>query len=173
MRLRLLTPGASLPLAGILLALLLFAGCGQPEKKLRIGDPAPAFSATSIDGESVSLAAYRGKPVILRFWSTDCKYCRADTPIFNRYFDRYREKGLRVVYVNTESTVAEVREFVEDLEIVFPVVAEGGAIAGKYQVRIVPQTIVLDPDHRIVAAILGGVSEEELQDLLGSYLTGD
>ncbi|MDA8165155.1 MAG: redoxin domain-containing protein [Desulfobacteraceae bacterium] len=171
MRQRLLTSGALLTLAGILLAALVLAGCSR-EKKLKIGDPAPPFTVTSLDGETISLTAYQGKPVILRFWSTDCKFCRADTPIFNRYFDQYKKKGLRVVYINTDSTPAEVRKFVKDLDIIFPVVAQAGDLAKKYQVKVLPQTIVLDPDHRIMAAILGGVSEEELQDLLGKYLGG-
>jgi peroxiredoxin len=171
MRLRQLTTGALLPLASILLAALFLAGgCDKAERKLKVGDPAPAFAATSLAGETVSLAAFHGKPVILRFWSTECKYCRADTPIFNRYFDEYKEQGLGVIYINTESSIAEVREFVEDLEVIFPVVAQGGEIAEKFQVRIVPQTIILDPEHRIKAAILGGVSKEELQDLVGPHL---
>jgi peroxiredoxin len=169
---RLLTPKAILPLIGILLiAGFLAGGCSRGEKQLKIGDPAPHFSATSLDGRSISLASFEGNPVILRFWSTECKFCRADTPIFNRYFDHYREKGLGVIYINSEATVAEVRKFVKDLDIGFPVVAGGGAIAEKYHVKIVPQTIILNPDHRIAAVMLGGVSKDELQELLGKYFS--
>ena len=157
-------------LIGLWVLLLVAVGCRSEPERLKIGDPAPDFTAEDLQGNAVSLADYAGKPVILRFWSTDCKYCRADTPIFNRYFDRYQKQGLRVVYINTESTPAEVRQFVEDLDIIFPVIAQGGAIAEQYNVKIVPQTIILDPEHQIVAAILGGVSKEELQDLLGQYL---
>ncbi len=150
---------------------LLFA-CAKEEKKyLKIGDSAPSFSVTAIDGEQVSLDEYRGDPVILRFWSTDCKYCRADTPIFNQYFDRYKEKGLKVIYINTPAAgLEEIREFVADLEILFPVVLDtDGLLATKYKVRIVPQTIILNPEHTIITGILGGVSEAELQELLGPF----
>jgi hypothetical protein len=43
-------------------------------------------------------------------------------------------------------------------------------IANKYRVKMVPQAIVLDPDHKIIAAILGGVSNEQLDNLLGKFL---
>jgi len=154
------------------LSLLLAAcsGSDQTAKRLKIGDPAPDFSGTDLNGQPVSLAAYKGKPVILRFWSTDCKFCRADTPIFNQYFEKYRQAGLRVVYVNRNSEEATVRQFVADLEIGFPVLIDtDGAISTRYNIKVEPQTIVLSPDHRILAAILGGVSEQELKNLLGEY----
>lgn len=144
----------------------------KPERsKLKIGDPAPDFSVMDIDGKPVSLAAYQGYPVVMRFWSTDCKYCRADTPIFNHYFNKYKDQGLRVIYINKDADEATVRSFVEDLEIIFPVVRDtDGSLAASYNIRIEPQTIVLSPEHTIIAAILGGVSETELQALLGVYL---
>ena len=164
-----------LPLFFLCTGLVFLTACsggGQSAKKLKIGDPAPAFAGTDLSGQPVSLAGYQGKPVILRFWSTDCKFCRADTPIFNQYFEKYRQAGLRVVYINRNSDEATVRQFVADLEIGFPVLLDkDGAISKQYNIRLEPQTIVLSPDHRILAAILGGVSEAELKGLLGDYFS--
>lgn len=151
---------------------ILLLGCAKEEKKqLKIGDQAPSFSVEAISGEQVSLDTYKGNPVILRFWSTDCKYCRADTPIFNQYFDEYKSKGLKVVYINTAvDNAKEVKDFVADLDIRFPVVLDtGGGIAESYGVKIVPQTIILNPEHKIITGILGGVSEAELHELLGPF----
>ncbi len=153
---------------------LVLTGCSGSDsgaKKLKIGDQAPDFKGTDLNGQPVSLAGYQGKPVILRFWSTDCKFCRADTPIFNQYFEKYKEAGLRVVYVNRNSEEATVRQFVADLEIGFPVLIDkDGTISKRYNIKVEPQTIVLSPDHRILAAILGGVSEQELKNMLGEHL---
>lgn len=154
--------------------LSVLAGCSdqnQTAKKIQIGDPAPEFSGTDLNGQPVSLAGYKGKPVVLRFWSTDCKFCRADTPIFNQYFDKYKDAGLRVVYVNRHSDEATVQRFVDDLDIVFPVLIDkDGMISSWYNIKLEPQTIIISPDHKILAAILGGVSEAELRNLLGEYL---
>ncbi len=153
------------------LALLLAACAGEKVQKLQKGDLAPDFTTHDFDGRPLALAELKGSPVILRFWSVDCRYCRADTPIFNQYFLRYREQGLRVIYINTMSPEQEVRSFVRELDIRFPVVLDrDGAIAASYQVKVVPQTIVISPEHRIVAALLGGVGEEELKTLLAPYL---
>lgn len=159
-------------LCTVLLVLTACSGGDQAAKKLKIGDPAPAFSGTDLSGQPVSLTGYQGQPVILRFWSTDCKFCRADTPIFNQYFEKYKEAGLRVVYINRNSDEATVRQFVADLEIGFPVLMDkDGTISKRYNIKVEPQTIIISPDHRILAAILGGVSEAELKNLLGGYLS--
>lgn len=156
---------------GIFLVLALASCGGEQEKPLRLGDQAPTFTVRDLGGQTLSLAAWQGKPVILRFWSTDCKYCRADTPIFNSYFDKYKERGLQVVYISRNPDEKTVRDFVADLDIRFPVVIDTkGELATLYHVKVDPQTIVIDPQQKIVAAILGGVSEAELQKLLAGYL---
>lgn len=59
-----------------------------------------------------------------------------------------------------------------DLSIPFPVVMEGGkAISLLYHVKIVPQTIIISPGGTIVTAILGGVGEAELKELMEPYFT--
>lgn len=165
------------PLFLLCLMLFVIAACsggGSGAKKLKIGDTAPDFSGIDLSGHPLSLAAYQGQPVILRFWSTDCKFCRADTPIFNQYFEKYKDVGLRVVYINRHSDETTVRKFVADLEIGFPVLIDkDGVISSRYNIKVEPQTIIISPDHKIIAAMLGGVSETELKNLLGGYFGKD
>ncbi len=157
-------------LAGLLLLLLLAAGCGE-KKQLQLGDPAPDFSAVDQHGNPFRLADHAGKPVIIRFWSVDCKYCRADTPIFNQYYRNYREQGLMIVYISRGGEPEMVRRFIEDLEIEFPVLIDrDDRIAEQYRVKLDPMAVFIAPDHRLAAAVLGGVGEEELQRLIGGYL---
>lgn len=162
---------AAFYLCYLLLLLNACSGSDQAAKNLKIGDPAPDFSGTDLNGRPVSLAAYKGQPVILRFWSTECKFCRADTPIFNQYFEKYKDAGLRVVYINRQSDEATVRRFVADLDIGFPVLLDkDGSISARYNIKIEPQTIFISPDHKLLGAILGGVSEPELIKIMGGYL---
>ena len=155
------------------LAIVLLGACGQgPERgPLVVGDMAPDFTVIDMRGDRFRLRDRAGHPVILRFWSTDCQYCRADTPVFNDYFNKYKGQGLQVVYLNTGASAAEVTQFVRELAIPFPVVMdEGGRVAGQYRVKVVPQTIIIDPQQRIVAAMLGGVGRAELEELINKYL---
>ena len=155
------------------LTVLLMSGCNDDKAgRLKIGDRAPAFSIIDLQGQTISSEEWRGSPVILRFWDTECKYCRADSPLINSYFDTYQERGLKVLYVATSNETEErVKRFIDDLDIGFPVALDkDGKMAGDYQVSLVPQTIFISPDRKIITAILGGIGEAELQELLGPYL---
>lgn len=157
----------------LLLVGLMLAGCGgDSSPPVKIGDPAPDFIVQGLDGKPISLADYQGAPVVLRFFLTDCKFCRADTPVLNRYYTRYQARGLRVLYVDTLGIDRHTLEtFSTELGITFPVAQDSsGKIAASYKVKALPQTIILDPDHKIIAAILGGLSEPELDRLLSPYL---
>lgn len=156
---------------GLMFALAACSGDSGKEVRLKVGDPAPDFTATDLSGRPVRLSALKGKPVVLRFWSTECRFCRADTPIFNRYFEKYKAAGLEVFYINRQGDEQAVRQFVADLEVGFPVILDrDGKISARYNIRIEPITIIISPEQRIVAATLGGISEEEFAALLGKYL---
>jgi len=152
---------------------LLLSGCsGDSSNRLKIGDTAPDFDIVDLQGNRISSDMWRGSPVILRFWDTECKYCRADSPIINSYFDSYQQRGLKVLYVATSNeTVERVTAFIDDLDIGFPVALDtDGTMTKNYQVTLVPQTIFISPDQKIITAILGGVGAAELNELLGPYL---
>jgi peroxiredoxin len=153
-------------------AALLSSCNGQKSERINIGDTIAPFAARAIDGSPINLTDYKGNPVILRFFLIDCKFCIADTPAFNSYFAKHRQDGLRIVYINNDAPdIGAVKEFAEKLAIPFPVIADPkGRIAAQYNVRAQPLTLLLDGDHRLLAALLGGVSEAELADIMGPYL---
>ena len=151
---------------------LLLNSCSGGPKAIRVGDTVASFSGTDLEGRLFSLKNHMGKPVIMRFFLIDCPYCKADTPVFNMFFKKYRQKGLEIVYINNDGKDAEeVKDFVRELNIEFPVIYDpGGKIAKQYNVKVQPLTLVLSPEHKLLAAMLGGVSEAELQELLSRYI---
>lgn len=160
-----------LPSATLLLFLFMITGCGNNQKRLQIGDQAPIFATEDINAQPVDLKKMQGNPVVIRFFVTDCKFCKADTVVFNEYYEKFKAKGLNVIYITTTTDRKVVRAFADDLKIKFPVVIDTQEkISQQYNVKAVPQAIILTPEHKILTAILGGVSEAELEELLGAYL---
>ena len=157
-----------------LVVMLLLAGCQQERTggPLMAGSTAPDFMAKDLDGNVIVLSSLAGKPVVVRFFETDCRFCKADTPVFSHYFEKYQEKGLHVVYVGSfYENLESVREFVDVLEVKFPVVMDEGArLADLFAVKIYPQTFMIGPDRKILANLFGGVGEAEFQEILGDYL---
>ena len=147
--------------------------CSQDKKEtLKVGDSAPDFSVRDLEGNVFTLSDFEGLPIVMRFFLTDCKFCRADTPMFNEYYTRYGDKHLRLIYVDSLGLDRNTLEaFKEEFKISFPVARdEGGTVAARYKVKALPQTVILDPQHKIIAAILGSSSEEEFQEILSPYL---
>ena len=159
----------------VVAGILLLNGCsGDNKKAIRTGDTLSPFSGTDLEGKTFSLASHKGKPTIVRFFLLNCPYCKADTPIFNKFYDKYRQKGLEIVYINNNgSNSEEVSKFADDLAIYFPVIFDPeGKIAKQYNIKVQPVALILSPEHKLLAALLGGVSEAELNELLGHYFQG-
>ena len=153
-------------------AFLLINGCsGDNKKAIRTGDTLAPFSGTDLNGKTFSLAAHKGNPTIVRFFLLNCPYCKADTPIFNKFYEEYHQKGLEIVYINNNgATAAAVQQFTDDLNVQFPVIFDPeGKIAKQYNIKAQPLALILSPEHKLLAALLGGVSEAELNELLGQY----
>ena len=95
------------------------AGDGRVE----VGLPAPAYSAFSLAGDSVSLAGQRGKVVLLNIWATWCHPCRTEIPELRAIHARYKDRGLEMVgvSVDAEGTDDTIRTFMKDFDMTFPI----------------------------------------------------
>jgi peroxiredoxin len=120
----------------------------------------------------IVLSSLRGGPVILRFFESSCRFCKADTPAFKEFYSKYRDKGLQIIYIGSFYEKREtLQAFAEELQIEFPVALDTAArLADLYDIRAYPQTLFISPDQKILAALLGGVGQAELQEILGKYL---
>ena len=77
------------------------------------GTVAPAFEFKALDGKTYSLAALKGKPVLLDFWATWCSPCRQSLPIVDKIYQEYKAKGLVVLAVDAGEDRATVEGFLK------------------------------------------------------------
>jgi len=71
----------------------------------KVGKPAPAFTLTTYDGETVSLESLRGRVVLLNFWATWCGPCNREMPQIDTYLRRHRNAPLSVYAVTVDNEV--------------------------------------------------------------------
>ena len=84
------------------LVALLAAGFGRSPKlrsEATIGTAAPGFKLEQVQGGEFDLAAYRGSPVVVNFWSTWCQPCKIEHPILMEAAQSYGPSGVRFVAV--------------------------------------------------------------------------
>jgi cytochrome c biogenesis protein CcmG, thiol:disulfide interchange protein DsbE len=128
--------------------------------------PAPAFTLQSLanPGQRVSLAAYRGRPVILNFFASWCAPCKKETPLLANYY-RASEGKVVVIGVDADDSATAARRFLAANGVAYPVGFETTpALSDAYGVSEVgiPETFFLDARHRIVKRVLGGVTMKSL-----------
>jgi peroxiredoxin len=80
---------------------LLSIGAREP----RVGQPAPEFQLTLVDGSKVSLDQLKGDVVVLNFWATWCGPCRQELPLLDTYYTLQQKAGLKVFAVTTEDSL--------------------------------------------------------------------
>jgi cytochrome c biogenesis protein CcmG/thiol:disulfide interchange protein DsbE len=130
-----------------------------------VGAPAPEFTLPQLDGPgSMSLASLRGHPVVLNFWASWCPPCKAEAPVLERYWLRYRSRGVKFVGVDYNDLSSEARTFVSAHGLTFPILSDGsgGVTKGSYGISQAPETYVLDANGKIVAHIAGPIESSEL-----------
>ncbi len=162
-----------LQLVILALVVALLSSCNPVEqvKELSLGDIAPDFAIKDLDGNVIVLSSLTGRPVVLRFFETDCRFCKADTPAFVDFYKKYGEEKITILYIGSfyESEQA-LEEFAAELGVVFPVAMDkGGRLANLYNILAYPQTLFLGPEGEILAAILGGVGEAELEEIVAPF----
>lgn len=73
-------------------------------ERIEPGKPAPDFTATDINGNKFTFSKLKGKYVVLDFWASWCKPCRASNPHMKELYEKYGKKGLEFVYVSDDDS---------------------------------------------------------------------
>lgn len=138
-----------------------------------VGHPAPPLVAPGLDGATIDLAAYRGKPVWLVFTGTYAPPSRDEYPLMNGFAVRYAETGLVVIAVHVKEDAATVKPFVDGLNVTFAVALDGdGSRAATWDALALPVHYWIDEAGIVRDAALGGLGPDQMARSLGTILPG-
>jgi thiol-disulfide isomerase/thioredoxin len=110
---------------------------------------APPFTATTIDGQRISLDSLAGKVVLIDFWATWCGPCREALPHVKQIVHRFEGQPLVVISVSLDDDAAKWREFVAKNQMTWLQTRDGGfssSIAREFEVNAIPATFTIDAD---------------------------
>jgi peroxiredoxin len=131
--------------AVLLLALLMAAPAGAVS--LTTGDQAPNFSLKDLEGKNVSLDSFRGKTVVIAFWSTWCSRCEEELTFLQENFGKRSDIAVLLVNQDSEKAVMvkKVRQMRDKLGITFPILMDEGLnIWAGYGINALPTSVVVD-----------------------------
>ena len=147
------------------------AASSAPVVGLDVGNLAPAFTVTRINGEAVSLSDLRGEVVLLNFWGTWCGPCRREMPEFQNVYEEYQDAGFTILALAVRDNEAAVRDFRDEFGLTFPLALdEGNQVNDDYGIRQQPSTLIIDQDGVIVYKNFGIVLESQITDVISPLL---
>lgn len=131
-----------------------------------LGEVAPDFRLLKLDDKPLSLNEKRGKIVVLNFWATWCGPCKVEMPFFESMQNRFAP-DLEIWGVNFDEPRETVQQFVEELDLSFPILLDpGGEVQDLYRVRGYPTTYIVDREGKIRFHHIGLMTEEQLRGYL-------
>lgn len=136
--------------------------------------PAGTFTGTLLDGGTISLAATRGKVVVLNFWAAWCTPCKSETPQFDLVYRKVKKHGVDFIGIDTKDIKSNAQAFVRNYDISYPnIFDEQGATAlriGDLPATALPFTVLLDKLGRVAAVYIERLSAKDLTTALDKLL---
>ncbi|WP_018934013.1 redoxin domain-containing protein [Gracilibacillus lacisalsi] len=139
-------------------------------KQLQAGDKAPNFKLSNLSGSEVEAFDVEQDYILLNFWATWCKPCLDEMPDLQTFEHENRDtiKVIAVNTTNTESSIAKVKEFVDEGDFQFTVLLdEDDTVYDHYSIIGMPTSFIIrTSDQKVMKRINGAMSLEQMQDHL-------
>ena len=133
------------------------------------GKAAPAFTLTDLSGNKVSLADYKGHPVVVNFWATWCGPCKLEMPWFQEFSSKYKGQGLQVLGLSQDDGASrqDVADAAKKIGVTYTILLPDEAVAKKYGgVDYLPETFYIDRSGKVVEVTAGAPSKEQMEALI-------
>jgi peroxiredoxin len=115
------------------------------EARVSTGQKAPGFRLPGLRGDTVSLASYPGKVVLIDFWAQWCEPCKKELPELERLSKEFAGKDVVVLSVNIDKSRDNAERLAKQLGITFPVGLDpAGSVASTYDLPKMPTSFVVD-----------------------------
>lgn len=129
-----------------------------------VDHPAPNFTLTTTEGETLTLGDLKGQVVLVNIWATWCPPCRAEMPTIQATYEQYRDQGFRVLAVNLQEDAPTVAAFFRSYGLTFaaPLDADG-AVSSTYRANVLPSSFFVDR-RGVIRAVYRGPMPRSVLD---------
>jgi peroxiredoxin len=150
-------------------AAVLLPESGPP---LQVGDQPYEFTLSALDGQTVTLSQFIGRPILINFWATWCGPCRLEMPEIQAIWEEHRDEGLVVLALDQDETAADVRVYFDELGLTFTALLdEDSRTARNFGLQgTLPSSVFVNPDGEISVIHRGLMTRGQLDNFLAQTL---
>lgn len=138
---------------------------------------APAFTVTTLDGQTLSMDSLQGKVVLIDFWATWCEPCREALPHMQEIVKKFHGQPFVALSVSLDNNEARWKDFVRKNGMTWPQYRDGGfngPMATMFGVRAIPSTFSIDADGVLEDQHVGDANiESKLKKLIAEAVVRD
>ncbi len=143
---------------------------------VKLNTPAPDFTLKDLQGSRQNLADYKGKLVLLNFWSTTCPPCVQELPSLNDLYKEQKQAGLLVLGIALDHTEKPVRELAGKLRLEFPIMLDSNkdVYFDSYALFGQPVSVIVDRNGLVREKMIGSVDwgSPQIRAKINNYLKG-
>jgi peroxiredoxin len=135
------------------------------EEQLR-GKAAPGFTLLDTAGKKVSLADYKGRPVVVNFWATWCGPCKLEMPWFEEFRTKYKAQGLEVLGISEDDGAPkeDILRAAQRSGVTYPILLTERSVSKAYGgVEYLPETFYIDRNGNVVEETAGAPAKDEME----------
>ena len=137
-----------------------------------IGSPAPNLTLPNPDSTMISISSFKGQVLLLDFWASWCKPCRAENPNLVKTYKEYHSKGFEVLSISLDKKKSAWLKAIADDRLSWPQVSDLQYLDSKaieiYNVQAIPTNYLIDKDGKIIAKnMFGKALDLKLKEILG------
>ncbi len=136
------------------------------------GDKAPEFTATDIDGNSISLSDLQGRVVVLNFMATWCQSCVWEAGRLVEVYDNYQEQDVVMLSIDIEpdGSLENLRDFISEHCTDWSFILDDGDLMALYEVVNLPTTYVVDKEGYVAYGHVGLIEVQGISSTLDKLL---
>lgn len=133
--------------------------------------PAPDFTLPAADGATVSLSSLRGKYVLVDFWASWCRPCRAENPNVVKAYQKFKDKNFTVLGVSLDQEKTDWLDAIKKDNLTWTQVSDlkfwESKVVPLYNIEGIPYNVLVDPNGTVIGEGLRGEDlEKKLQEVL-------
>jgi len=125
------------------------------------------FELFDLNGNAIKLSDYKGKLILLDFWSTWCPPCRIEAPELQKVYKEMKDHNIEFIGIAVWDEEEKIKDFIKEFNVNYPnLVDANGRVAIDYGVRGVPEKYLINREGFLVSKIAGPISYERLRNML-------